>query len=496
MTAPTRLRPRSSNPLARAFSRAEQNRHDDEGFTLIELLIATAILAVVVGSLAGASILSLKLTSSSTQMLSESADAQTTSAWFALDVRSATTIATPGANLCAAASSMAHTNDLIDMTLPSENVSYYYGEVGSNWWLERFTCTAASPPAAIANVPVARSLSSTTAPVVTCGENGAACVSGIPTTSVTIRVTEVDGYSYSLSGVPRISLVGEPSTTSVPGVLALGTGQNTIDVEGGGTLQVIGNLVSDSAQANALTIGGTGSVNASCVGSGSWICSSGTISLPAGGGCSGCTASNIYPSTFSTLSAPMSDPYDNANFFLPPPGPYGCNPAAPAAPCTIYTGAMTSLPGPGIYEGAVTLSNNGTNNVPSGTYVFEKGWATSGKYTTVASAGSDWGGVFFYVGCSSVDPSCTDSSSAVSLNAGAVTLAPLSEGPYAGIALFQARDDTSPLSIAGNSSIGSTVSGVVYAPDAQVSISGNSSWTFDALISQSLLVSPGVATLG
>lgn len=60
-----------------------------------------------------------------------------------------------------------------------------------------------------------------------------------------------------------------------------------------------------------------------------------------------------------------------------------------------------------------------------------------------------------------------------SVNGNAVVkLSPPSSGDYAGITIFQARDNNLPMDIAGTS--GSDVSGFIYAPDALITYTGNS----------------------
>jgi hypothetical protein len=53
-----------------------------------------------------------------------------------------------------------------------------------------------------------------------------------------------------------------------------------------------------------------------------------------------------------------------------------------------------------------------------------------------------------------------------------VKLSPPSDGDYAGITIFQARDNPSSMDIAGTS--GSDISGFIYAPDASITYTGNS----------------------
>jgi hypothetical protein len=58
-------------------------------------------------------------------------------------------------------------------------------------------------------------------------------------------------------------------------------------------------------------------------------------------------------------------------------------------------------------------------------------------------------------------------------SSGTVNLAPLTDGPYTGMTIFQARNATEPLSITGNGSF--TITGTIYAAGALLTASGNGS---------------------
>jgi hypothetical protein len=54
---------------------------------------------------------------------------------------------------------------------------------------------------------------------------------------------------------------------------------------------------------------------------------------------------------------------------------------------------------------------------------------------------------------------------------GAVTLTPLTSGPYQGISIWEDRNSTVPLTLTGNGKF--NIAGTVYAANAAVSASGN-----------------------
>ena len=66
----------------------------------------------------------------------------------------------------------------------------------------------------------------------------------------------------------------------------------------------------------------------------------------------------------------------------------------------------------------------------------------------------------------------TGSNASIKLSGnGAVTLTPLSTGPYQGIILFQDRTDSKSGTLSGNGSL--NITGTIYAPAAALTLSGN-----------------------
>ena len=86
----------------------------EDGFTLVELLIGIAIAGMLIAVIGSAMVVGLKTTDATTQRLSESHDAQVTSAYLANDVQSAVALATPtGARPTARASGQSHQQELL-----------------------------------------------------------------------------------------------------------------------------------------------------------------------------------------------------------------------------------------------------------------------------------------------------------------------------------------------------------------------------------------------
>ena len=89
--------------------------------------------------------------------------------------------------------------------------------------------------------------------------------------------------------------------------------------------------------------------------------------------------------------------------------------------------------------------------------MFERGLTVSGQSTLTSAAG----GVLLYFAGGTLT---------VSGQAGD-TLTPLQTGAYSGIVVFQAHGDTAALSLSGRSQK-TSFDGTVYAPSAEVNISG------------------------
>jgi hypothetical protein len=102
-----------------------------------------------------------------------------------------------------------------------------------------------------------------------------------------------------------------------------------------------------------------------------------------------------------------------------------------------------------------------------GTYVLKGGGLSISGGASVAGRG-----VFVYNAGSNF-PSTGGGFGSVSLSGnGTFNLSPQTTGPYAGLLLFQSRDNPSTLTISGNGAVAG-VQGTVYGPLAPVSITGN-----------------------
>ena len=120
----------------------------------------------------------------------------------------------------------------------------------------------------------------------------------------------------------------------------------------------------------------------------------------------------------------------------------------------------------GIYT-QIAVSGNATLTMNSGIYIIEGGGfsisgdaSVSGTGVTIVNAGSKY-------------PTTGGTYGSISLSgSGSYNLTPPTTGTYAGIVIFQPRDNTKALTISGNAS---GMTGTIYAPAAQLDESGNAS---------------------
>ncbi|RUM95342.1 pilus assembly protein [Pseudaminobacter arsenicus] len=223
-------------------------------------------------------------------------------------------------------------------------------------------------------------------------------------------------------------------------VLALNPhASRAIEIQGSTTVSMEGCVIASNSNAtDSVYRGGSAKVKAECA-----------IAV---GGIVGLSDSN---SQFYCPS-PLPDQYpsfDPLSGMEPPP--YGS--------CTPVKGGKSIELTPGTYcdkaiSGAVTLE--------PGVYLFKGTKISLGGNGSLIGTGVT---IFLLEGAQ------------ISVNANQVIeLSPSSTGPYAGITIYQARGNTSDLTLNGGA--GSSVNGFIYAPNARVTYTGNSDTRSDGCI--------------
>ncbi|HEV8064803.1 MAG TPA: hypothetical protein VGP46_08235, partial [Acidimicrobiales bacterium] len=241
-----------------------------------------------------------------------------------------------------------------------------------------------------------------------------------------------------------------------------------LTLSGSAGVNVTGNVYVDSSSSSAIVISGAASVKAA------------GIQVVGGVQKSGSPTFSPQPATGSHL---VSDPLAG----LPMP-------AIPAG-LTNYGsksvgGSSTAALQPGIYS-QISVSGAGKITLAAGTYVIQGGGLTaSGSGTVSIAAGTS---IILEGGGLSVSGAAAVTGTGVTLfnfgtayngttdggtfgpitlsGSGSVSLTPASSGTYAGILIFQGRDNTKALTFSGAAMQG--IIGMIYAPAAQLAESGS-----------------------
>ena len=298
--------------------------------------------------------------------------------------------------------------------------------------------------------------------------------SGSPTGTVTFYVGPVNpadqigtGTLSSSSGVMTATL----STSSLPvgtdtitatysgdgnfltstGTLTITINQSIIvlDPSAGGALSLTGNasinipgvVYVDSGSSTALSASGNAQVTASVIDVHGSVQKKGNASLSP----TPITGAQTLADPLSGLALPSTSGMKN----------YGTENLSGNSSGTIQ---------PGIYK-QITVSGNAKLKMSAGVYIIE-----GGGFSVSGNAGVSGSGVMIFNAGSNY-PSTGGSYGSISLSGnGSYSLSPLSSGTYAGIVIFQPKDNTHALSVSGKAS---GVTGAIYAPAAQLAESGN-----------------------
>jgi hypothetical protein len=453
---------------------------NEAGTTFIEMLVVVIILPLIVGAIATAVITALNDQKGVSGKLSDSASAQTTSAFYVRDVQSAAYVTTSSASTPSPCGS--GTSFLLGLSWGSPTaggvvVSYWEVPTPGNPTpatndLVRLYCSGGSTTPA-STVTVAHGVSTTAgiraavdfARSISSPPNPA--VSWVPTSgisTITLQAQESSSnYNFDLVAAPRgsVSTVGNGGNPAPPPLLLLGSGTNVLNCVGGGnggTVNVIGTAYLNSTANGAGSLGPNASLTATQI-------------YTADPTPSGAISGTYSPSP--PINGPViSDPYAG----LTPPSTTGLND---------YT-TGTNYQGPGIYENTLTLNGNNTTVLQTGTYILRQGIKLKGG----ASLTSGPGGVLLYVTGGSIDFG----------GGGNVSLQPLSPPPYPSapnLGIWQNNPDpkTNAVSLSGNGT--ATYGGTVYAPAAQVTGGGAFGYTAGSIIASSYSCNgTGTATIG
>lgn len=259
-------------------------------------------------------------------------------------------------------------------------------------------------------------------------------------------------------------------------------GATGIDIDGSGGETLIDKgcgIIDDSSSSDALTLSGGAQVNVTTIGIVGGLSDSGNSSTDASIVYTGIAYVSdplgyLDPEAPSYNTASLScapDPNVSATSTLTPSGPVACYNGL-----TVSGGATLNITNPGVIvvNGGITMSGQSTINFGSGLYYFTGQFAASGGDTANGS------NVTFYA---------AGPNGSYNISGGAnLSLSAPTSGAYNGILFWQAQGDTQAMTVSGGST--STVEGVIYAPSAQLNLSGNTGTNFDTdIVTDSLNLS-------
>jgi hypothetical protein len=269
----------------------------------------------------------------------------------------------------------------------------------------------------------------------------------------TVTATVSDQYG---SGSTTFTITVRPRAIYVLDASASGA----LAVSGNASLAIPGRLMVDSSSSTALTAGGNAQVQA------------GSIQVVGGASKSGNAVFNVTP---STGTASFADPLASL--------------VGPSTAKLTSFGAASYSSGshplsPGIYS-QISASGNASLVLSAGQYIIE-----GGGLTVTGNASVRGSGVMIY-NTGSNYPSAGGNYGGITLSGnGTFSLTAATGGAYPGILIYQSRSDTRALSLSGSGTAG--LNGTIYAPTAQMTMSGNAQLS-GALVVDRLNLSGNVA---
>jgi hypothetical protein len=254
--------------------------------------------------------------------------------------------------------------------------------------------------------------------------------------------------------------------TVLPSILVLNpTANGALSLSGNASINIPANLVVDSSSKTALTENGNASIQAA--------------SIQVVGGVSQSGNATLSPAAV-TGAASVPDPLAG----LTGPGTTGLTSYGPVS---FSSGAHMLCPG--IYN-QISATGNASLTLSPGLYLIE-----GGGFTVTGNASVTGTGVTIY-NTGSNYPNAGGNFGGITLSAnGSFSLsaaASAANGAYPGIVIFQAHANTRALALGGNAAAG--IAGTIYAPAAQVIVSGNAQLNGALDVNKLTLSGNGVST--
>ena len=228
------------------------------------------------------------------------------------------------------------------------------------------------------------------------------------------------------------------------------TASGALTVAGNAAIKLAGGVYVDSSSSSAISASGNASVTASVIDVHGGVQKSGNATFSP----KPITGAAVVPDPLASLASPSTSGVTN----------YGSESVSGNSSATIK---------PGIYS-QISVSGNGSLTMNSGLYIIEGGGFSvsgngnvKGSGVTIFNAGSNYPGTGGSYGGITISGN------------GSFNLTAPTTGTYAGIVIFQSRDNTKTVTLSGNAS---GMSGIVYAPAAQLAESGNAQLNASAIV--------------
>jgi hypothetical protein len=289
---------------------------------------------------------------------------------------------------------------------------------------------------------------------------GRAAVLGVAVgQSLVATATDAAGNTSEFSPLTSNAVV-----TLSPFILVLNsTASGALSLTGNASINIPSTLVVDSNAKAALSVSGNAAVEA------------GSIHIVGGFSTTGNATLNPTP---SAGAASVPDPLAT----LTGPGTAGLTNYGSVT----LAGSKSLTISPGIYS-SISVSGSATLTLSAGLYLIE-----GGGFTVTGNASVTGAGVTIYNTGSNYPNSGGNFGGITLSGSGSFSLAAPTSGPYAGIVLFQAHANTRALSLSGNATAG--VTGTIYAPSAQLIVSGNAQLHGALDVNELSLAGNGVST--
>jgi hypothetical protein len=233
-----------------------------------------------------------------------------------------------------------------------------------------------------------------------------------------------------------------------------------LNLSGNASIKIAGAVVIDSSSSSALAASGNTKITASVIDVNGGVQKSGNA-------------------TFSPAPTTAVAPLPDLLAALPAPSTSGLTSYGSVS----LAGNSSKTISPGIYS-QITVSGNAKLTLSSGIYIIEGGGFTVSGNASVTGSGV----MICNAGSQYPSPGGNYGSITFSGN-GSFTLSPPTSGTYAGVVLFQARDNARALNFSGNTS---AMTGTIYAPSAQLVESGSAQLSKASLIVDLLTMSGNV----